>query len=105
MKMGKPCRAFICRGKGSRAFSFIVGSTEFYIPFEDEQIDMAAEIARLEKELEYTRGFLTAVMKKLENEKFVNSAPAQVVEMERKKKADAESRIRVIEAQIEELKA
>lgn len=86
------------------AFSFIVGSTEFYIPIEEEQMDIAAEIERLKKELEYSRGFLAGVMKKLENEKFVSSAPAQVVEMERKKKADAEAKIKVIEAQIKSLR-
>jgi len=66
---------------------------------------VAAEISRLENELNYTKGFLTSVMKKLENEKFVSGAPPQVVEMERKKKADAEARIRVIEAQLEGLRA
>ena len=70
-----------------------------------ESIDIEAEIARLEKDLEYARGFLATVMIKLNNEKFVNSAPAKVVEIEKKKQADAESKIRVIEAQIEHLKA
>jgi valyl-tRNA synthetase len=105
MKMGNLADLTYVEEKVPGAFSFIVGSTEFYIPFEEEQIDVAAEIARLETELNYTRGFLASVMKKLENEKFVSSAPPQVVEMERKKKADAEARIRVIEAQLEGLKA
>ena len=82
------------------AFSFIVGSTEFYIPVEEEKIDLAAEIERLEKELVYARGFLATVMAKLTNEKFVSGAPAKVVETERKKQADAESKIQVIEAQL-----
>jgi valyl-tRNA synthetase len=82
------------------AFSFIVGSTEFYIPFGEDQIDKEAEIDRLKRDLEYARGFLSSVLKKLENEKFVSSAPPQVVEMERKKKADTEAKIRVIEDQI-----
>ncbi len=87
------------------AVSFIVGSTEFFIPLAAESIDVEAEKERLQSELNYTRGFLATVLKKLDNEKFVNSAPAQVVEMERKKKADAEARIRVIEAQLSELKS
>jgi valyl-tRNA synthetase len=86
------------------AASFIVGSTEFYIPLQAEAIDIEAEIARLEKDLEYARGFLATVMIKLDNEKFVNSAPAKVVEIEKKKQADAESKIRVIESQISNLK-
>jgi valyl-tRNA synthetase len=103
MKMANLAELTYVEEKVSGAFSFIVGSTEFYIPFEDEQIDLAAEIAHLEKELEYARGFLASVTKKLENEKFVSSAPPQVVEMERKKKADAEAKIQVIESQIKSL--
>ncbi|MDX9906039.1 MAG: valine--tRNA ligase [Bacteroidales bacterium] len=87
------------------ALTFIVGSTEFYIPVEEEKIDIPAEIARLETDLEYARGFLATVMIKLSNEKFVNSAPEKVVEMERKKQADAESKIRVIEAQLLNLRS
>ena len=86
------------------AASFIVGSTEFFIPLKVESIDIEAEIARLEKELEYSRGFLETVMKKLNNEKFVNSAPAQVVDIEKKKQADAEAKIKVIESQLANLK-
>jgi valyl-tRNA synthetase len=104
MKMANLAELSYVEEKVAGALSFIVGSTEFYIPVEEEQVDVAAEIARLEKELEYARGFLATVMRKLENEKFVNSAPAQVVETEQKKKADAESKIRVIEAQIASLK-
>jgi len=103
MKMANLAELSYVEEKVAGAFSFIVGSTEFYIPFEEEQIDLAAEIARLEKELEYARGFLASVTKKLENEKFVSSAPPQVVEMERKKKADAEAKIQVIENQIKSL--
>ncbi len=85
------------------ATSFIVGSTEFYIPL-NESVNIHDEISRLEKELEYTEGFLASVMKKLENERFVNSAPPNIVEMERKKEADARSRIEVIMGQLSNLK-
>ena len=59
--------------------------------------------AKREEELNYTRGFLTSVMKKLSNEKFVNGAPEQVVANERKKQADAEVKIAAIEAQLKGL--
>ncbi len=77
------------------AASFMLGSDEFFIPVEGK-INQEEEIARLQKELEYQEGFLKVVMKKLSNEKFVNSAPAHVVEMEQKKKNDAETKIKSI---------
>ena len=81
------------------ASSFVVRTTEFYVPLSGT-VDVAAEIAKLEEELNYTRGFLRSVDGKLANERFVNNAPEAVVEKERKKKADAESRIRVLEEQL-----
>ena len=78
---------------------FIIRTTEFYIPVE-MKTDDEASILKLKEELKYTKGFLLSVTKKLENEKFVNHAKPDVVEMERKKKADAEARIRVIEEQL-----
>ena len=85
------------------AASFRVRSTEYFIPL-DEHVDAEEEIAKLEEELEYTRGFLKSVMKKLGNERFVNNAPEKVVNMEKKKKTDAEQKINVLENQIENLK-
>jgi valyl-tRNA synthetase len=81
------------------SLSFIVGSQEFYVPLADS-IDVEAEIAKLEEELKYTNGFMKSVNKKLSNERFVNNAPEAVVAIERKKLADAESRIKVIEEQL-----
>jgi len=81
------------------AMTFMVKSTEFYIPL-GETVDVEAEIKKLEEELEYTRGFLNSVTKKLSNERFVSGAPAAVVDKERQKQADAENRIKVIEEQI-----
>ena len=89
--------------KNPAAASFLVGTTEFNVPLQNN-IDVAEEIARLEKDLEYQKGFLASVMKKLSNERFVNNAPAQVVEIERKKQADAESKIANIEASLASLK-
>ena len=65
---------------------------------------MEAEIKKLEEELNYAKGFLNSVMKKLGNERFVNNAPASVIEKEQQKKADAVSKIKVIEEQIAALK-
>ena len=81
----------------------MVGTTEFNIPL-TQNIDVAAEIERLEKELDYLRGFLASVMKKLSNERFVNNAPAKVVEVERQKQADAETKIENIEQTIAAIK-
>jgi valyl-tRNA synthetase len=81
------------------SISFIIRNTEFYIPI-TQNIDIQAEIAKLEEELNYTKGFLKSVNLKLGNEKFVSGAPGKVVAAERKKKSDAEERIQVLEEQI-----
>ena len=81
------------------AFGFIVGSTEFFVPLTGN-IDVEAEIKKLEEELKYAQGFLKSVEAKLSNERFVSGAPAAVVDKERKKKADAEAKIAVIEQQL-----
>ena len=85
------------------AISFRVKSNEYFIPILDK-IDVAQEIEKLEKELSYAKGFLKSVRAKLSNEKFVNSAPAQVVENERKKEADALAKIETIQKSIENLR-
>ncbi|MDE6832441.1 MAG: class I tRNA ligase family protein, partial [Muribaculaceae bacterium] len=89
--------------KNPAAASFMVGTTEFNIPLENN-IDVDQEIDRLQKELTYLEGFLASVMKKLSNEKFVNGAPAKVVEIERQKQADAEAKISNIKATLDALK-
>lgn len=85
------------------ASSFMVKSTEFYIPLA-ESINVEEEIQKLEEDLKYTKGFMNSIAKKLSNERFVNNAPEKVVAMERKKQADAEAKIVVIEAQLKALK-
>ena len=85
------------------AFGFLVKATEYFIPVTDN-IDTEAEIKKLEEELAYAQGFLRSVEAKLSNEKFVNGAPAAVVDKERKKKSDAEAKIKVIEQQLATLK-
>ena len=89
--------------KVNGAINFIVSAVEYYVPLGD-LVDKDEEIAKLEKELDYTRGFIQSVMKKLGNERFVQSAPASVVELEQKKKAEAESKIIAIEEQLAGLK-
>ncbi|MCK9270285.1 MAG: valine--tRNA ligase [Bacteroidales bacterium] len=85
--------------KVDNALSFVVRSTEFYIPL-TETVDVEAEIKKLHDELVYTQGFHNSVMKKLSNERFVNNAPEAVVASERKKLSDAENKIKVITDQI-----
>ena len=76
--------------------SFVLGGSEFFIPLEGN-IDLDAERARLEKELEYARGFKESVQKKLGNEKFAQNAKPEVLEKERQKLADAEAKIAALE--------
>ncbi|MEF8844572.1 MAG: valine--tRNA ligase [Bacteroidales bacterium] len=90
-------------GKPDNAVSFMVGTTEYYIPVEN-LLDKEEEIKKLEEELEYTRGFLQSVLKKLDNEQFVRNAPEKVIDRERKKKEDAEQKIKTLEERIISLK-
>ncbi len=90
--------------KQEQAFSFMVGTNEYFIPFGDT-VDIEAERLKLEKDLEYNRGFKTSVERKLSNEKFVSGAPEAVVDAERRKLADAESKIEALEAQLAALNA
>ena len=84
------------------ALSFRVKSNEYFIPIAGN-IDVEAEIQKINEELNYTRGFLLSVQKKLSNERFVNNAPAQVVELERKKATDAEAKIETLEKSLKSL--
>ncbi|MFJ1379977.1 valine--tRNA ligase [Capnocytophaga canimorsus] len=85
------------------AISFRVKSNEYFIPMQGN-INVEEEIKKLEEELKYTQGFLASVEKKLSNEKFVNSAPEKVVEMERKKQADALAKIETIQQSLKNLR-
>ena len=81
------------------AFSFQIKTTEFYIPL-SMNLNKEDEIERLTKDLEYNKGFLQAVQKKLSNEKFVANAKPEVIEVERKKESDALSKIKTLEEQL-----
>ncbi|EKT4508516.1 valine--tRNA ligase [Flavobacterium psychrophilum] len=85
------------------ALSYRVKSNEYFIPITGN-IDVEAEIAKLTEELNYTKGFLKSVQGKLSNEKFVTGAPEKVLEMERKKEADALAKIATIEQSLASLK-
>ncbi len=89
--------------KQDGAASFIIKSTEFFIPLGD-LVDFEEEIAKVEEELKYTEGFLKGVMKKLSNERFVNNAPEAVVAKEKQKQADAEAKLQVLKERLNSLK-
>jgi len=99
IKMGNLSSLEYVNEKISNAYSFIVNNTEFFIPFGDT-VDIESERKKMEEELEYSKGFLASVMKKLSNERFVNNAPDQVVDSERKKAADAEQKIKILEEKL-----
>ena len=103
MKMCNLSSINIVENKADGAASFMVGTTEYAVPL-GNMIDVEAEIARMEAGLKHKEGFLQGVLKKLGNEKFVNNAPAAVLEMERKKQADAESIIKSLKESIAALK-
>lgn len=88
--------------KPANSNSFIVDGNEYFVPFGDA-IDVDAEKEKIEKELEYTKGFLTSVQRKLQNEKFVSGAPEQVVQLEKKKEADALDKIAILEDKLANL--
>ena len=89
--------------KAAGSASFLVRTTEYAVPL-GNMINVEEELAKLQDELKYQQGFLASVMKKLSNESFVSKAPAKVIEMERKKQVDAESKIKSIEESIAALK-
>lgn len=99
IKMGNLSAIENIAEKDPAAAQFMVGTREFCVPLADN-IDIEAELAKMRKELDYERGFLASVERKLSNERFVNNAPAAVVDNERRKKADAESKIAALEQSI-----
>ena len=89
--------------KNPSAAAFMVKTTQYFVPLEGK-IDVEAELKKLGDELNYLEGFLASVMKKLSNERFVNSAPEKVVANERAKQADAEAKIAALKERIAALK-
>ena len=103
VKMGNVSGVTATENKGEGVSSFMVGTTEYAVPL-GGLIDVEAELAKAEAELKHLEGFLNGVKKKLQNERFVNNAPAAVVELERKKQSDAESKIATLKETIASLK-
>jgi valyl-tRNA synthetase len=122
LKMGNLTALNVVLGEVKLAPSFMVGSTTFYITgrthvltIQDNYttstlsqveliLNVEEELKKLQAELDYTKGFLNSVLKKLSNERFVSSAPETVVAIERAKQADAEAKMKVLEEQIASLK-
>ena len=102
IKLGNLTKLEYVTEKVDNAFSFIVDKTEFFIPF-GEEINVEEEIEKLNTQLEYEKGFLMGVQKKLSNERFVSNAPEQVVAVEKKKEADAQDKIKIIEEKLASL--
>ena len=90
--------------KDATASAFMVGTDEFAVPL-GSMIDVEAEIAKMEAQLQHLEGFLQGVLKKLSNERFVANAPEAVVAMERKKQSDSEEKIAALKESIAALKA
>ena len=102
-KMGNLSNVTVVTSKPEGAASFMVRTTEYFIPL-GNLIDVEEELKKLEADLKYQEGFLQSVLKKLSNEKFVSKAPANVIEMERKKQSDAETKIAALKESIAALK-
>ena len=92
----------VANEKPQAAQTFMVGTTEYAVPL-GALIDVEAERAKAEAEIKRLEGFLAGVQKKLSNERFVNNAPAAVVELERKKMSDAESKIATLKQTLHSL--
>ena len=103
IKMGNLSAISTVHTKAEGAAAFIVGTTEYAVPL-GNLINVEEELKKLEADLKYQEGFLQSVLKKLSNEKFVTKAPANVIEMERKKQADAETKITALKESIAALK-
>ncbi len=103
IKMGNLSALNLVSEEVKLAASFLVKSTTFFVPM-GGTIDLEEELKKLQTELDYTKGFLNSVIKKLSNDRFVGSAPEAVVAIERAKQADAEAKIKVLEEQIAGLK-
>jgi valyl-tRNA synthetase len=102
-KLGNLSEVSFVSEKKEGAASFMVKTTEYYIPT-GGMIDIDGEIRKIQDDLDYNRGFLVSIMKKLDNKGFIENAPANVLELEKKKKSDSESKIKSLEERMKELK-
>jgi valyl-tRNA synthetase len=102
MKMANLSSLEITSGDIENGVGFVSGTEKYYLVIEKE-IDVEAERKRLEDDLKKAKGFLIGVSKKLSNERFVNSAPADVLARERQKQTDGEARLKIIEESLAKL--
>ena len=102
LKLGNLSQLNYIEKKIDQAFSFMVKSNEYYIPLTDS-FDKDAELEKLKKDLDYTKGFLKIVESKLSNKKFVENAPKNLVENEQNKLKDAKEKIRILTEKISSL--
>ena len=93
--MGNLSDIFYVNEKIKGAFNFMVKSNEYFVPLSNN-IDVKSEIVKLQKELDYTNGFLKIVEEKLSNKKFIQNAPQQLVDNEKNKLADAKRKIEIL---------
>uniref|UniRef100_A0AB33IYV8 Valine--tRNA ligase n=1 Tax=Prevotella sp. GTC17253 TaxID=3236793 RepID=A0AB33IYV8_9BACT len=103
LKIGNLEKVEVVEEKASDAAQFMVGTDEYAVPI-GSLINVEAEIEKAEAQLKHLEGFLAGIKKKLSNEKFVAHAPAQVVELERKKQSDSEEKIAALKLTIADLK-
>jgi valyl-tRNA synthetase len=102
MKLGNISEMKTVTDSVEGALTFRVQSNEYFIPISGI-INIEEEIKKLSDELQYTEGFLKSVQSKLSNERFVNNAPTQVIEVERKKEADALAKIETLKSSLASL--
>ena len=103
MKLGNVSKMEAVTESVEGAMTFRVQSNEYFIPISGA-LNIEEEVRKLTEELNYTQGFLKSVQSKLSNERFVNNAPAQVIENERNKEADALAKIETIKASLASLR-
>jgi valyl-tRNA synthetase len=101
-KLGNISELTLVNDKVSGANSFLVSTDEFYVPL-NENVDAAAETERINKEKEYLNGFLKSVNAKLSNERFMSNAKPEVIEIEQRKKADAEAKLKILDESLSSL--
>ena len=102
VKLGNLSSLSYSKEKIENAFSFIIGSNEYFVPFNSD-FDVEKELEKIQKEIDDRKGFLNSVLKKLNNPRFVDNAPEKVVQLENKKKEDAENQIKVLEDKLSSL--
>ena len=104
IKMANLSGIFFTEMNQENSASFLVSTIEFSVPL-GGKLDAVSELKKINEELNYTRGFLLSVMKKLDNDRFIKNAPDSVIEIEKKKKADAESKIGSLEERLKEFES